>query len=133
MRLRNLSGMLRKAGYVPLLLSLLLVIRVAASPAIQCQHELAALAMQEAKAAASSHHSHSNSGHPATDEAPHKGHFLTSPCPFFGAPGVLPDCGAPAVATALSVSRIYVSLSNLSFEGDDVQAAYNPRAPPLTG
>ena len=131
MRLRGISGVLGKAGFLPFLLSLLLTIRVVTFPVLQCQHELAALAMQEKMATASSHHSHSNGDHPAPDEDPHKGHHLTTPCPLFGAPGILPDCGAPAIATALSVSNIYISMSSLRFEGNEVQVAYNPRAPPL--
>lgn len=133
MRLRISSGVLGKAGFLPVLLSLLLVIRVVTFPVLQCQHELAAIAMQKAMAAASDHHSHSNDGHQAPEDDPHKGHHLTTPCPLFGAPGVLADCGAPAVATALSVTSIYASLSSLRFAGDDVQVAYNPRAPPLIG
>ncbi|SLN75012.1 hypothetical protein ROG8370_03727 [Roseovarius gaetbuli] len=121
MKVGRIINAIKGVGTFPALLVLLLALRVVAAPAIECQHELAAKAAQ-AKTAA--HAQHMDGGQVPSDK-----HHLYTPCPFFTAARVLPDCGAEPDATNLVYSRTRVQSDDFRVAAGALPAAYSPRAP----
>ena len=122
MKIGRIISAIKGVGTFPALLVLLLALRVAAAPAIECQHELAA---QAAQAKTAAHAQHMDGGQVPSDK-----HHLYTPCPFFTAAGVLPDCGAEPDATDLVYSRTRVQSDDFRVAAGALPAAYSPRAPP---
>ncbi|SLN45829.1 hypothetical protein PEL8287_02367 [Roseovarius litorisediminis] len=116
-----------------MLLVLLLAVRVAASPAIQCQHELAAQTARTAQAVTGIPYSVGDlCGLPLVGDGPeHDENVLNSLCPFFMAPGILP---ASEVVFGFS-DQVYSwswPLPAAVHSGTDAAiAGYEARAPPI--
>ena len=125
MKIGRIIKEINALGMVAALLVLLLALRVAAAAALECQHELAA---QAAQAKITAHAQHMGDG--PTPSAKHDKHHLYTPCPFFTAAGVLPDCGAEPDATDLVYSRTHVKSDDFRVAAGALPAAYSPRAPP---
>jgi len=127
MKIGRIINAIKALGMLPAFLVVLLVLRVAASAAVECQHELAAQAAQ-AKVAAHAQHSDHNPGQ--TDK--HEAHHVFTPCPFFKTAGVLPDCNIDPDATNLVYSRTHVPNDDFRAAAGDLPAAYSSRAPPVS-
>lgn len=132
MRLSLISKRIRGIGLIPMCLVFVLVLRVAAAPAVQCQHALAAEAASTANLATGVLYEPGDlcGLRPAENAKDTDNGGLSTNCPFFMAPAMVPDTTAALEPRYQEFSRNRpIPGATLVAEGPDM-AGYNSRAPP---